>query len=100
MQLKHYAAGPSGPDAMIKGRVALDAGSVASQRVLEVTFTFPECDVQDAAWASPVEALTAGIAYGGARVAAENVIAITYINVTTAAVDPAATSWDVVVVKG
>jgi len=102
MQLKHYASGSSGPDAMIKGRVSLDAGSVASQRVLEVTFTFPEvllaqsCGVS----ASPTAALTAGIGYGGARCVADGILGITYLNITTAAVDPAAVSWDVVVVLG
>ncbi len=99
--LKHYAAGPSGPDAMSRARVALDHGSVGVGICLEATFTYPDVQVGDAAFASlaSTSTLTAGLAYAGARVVAANVIGISLANITTAAIDPAAMSWDVVAVK-
>ncbi len=98
--LKHYAAGPSGPDAMTRARVELDHGSVATQITLEATFTYPDVQVGDPCFASLVSAsLTDGLAYAGARVVAADVIGISLANVTTAAINPAALSWDVAVLK-
>lgn len=98
--LKHYAAGPSGPDAMVRGRLELDHGSIGTQLVLEATATFPDVQVGDPAFASLVSAsMPAGLAYAGARVVAANVVGISLANVTTAAINPAALSWDVCVVK-
>ena len=98
--MKHYASGPSGPDALSRGRVSLDHGDVASQVVLEATFTYPDVQVGDPAFASLASAaLTAGLAYAGCRVVADNVMGISLANVTTASINPAALSWDVGVLK-
>ena len=101
VNLKHYAAGPSGPDAMSRGRVELDHGAIGTQLVLEATFTYPDVQTGDVAWASLASGstLTAGLAYAGARVVAANVVGISLANVTTASVNPAAMSWDVAVLK-
>lgn len=98
--LKHYAASPSGPDAITKGRVSVDSASVPTQRTVETTFTFPGCKVGDVAWANPLAALSTGIAYAGARVVDTDIVGITLSNVTTAAVDPAAVSFDVAILHG
>lgn len=98
--LKHYAAGPSGPDAITKGRVSIDSASVPTQRKVETTFTFPGCKVGDVAWASPLAALDTGVMYGGARVVDTDIVGITIGNLTTAAVDPVAVSFDVAILHG
>lgn len=98
--LKHYAAGPSGPDAMTRGRVELDSAAIGSALALETTFTYPDVQVGDPAFASLVStSLTSGLAYAGARVVANNIVGISLANLTSASINPAALSWDVAVLK-
>lgn len=66
----------------------LDPASVAAATSAEQTFTVPGLKVGDAVYVNKPTA-TAGVGIVNARVSAANTLALTFMNATAGAVDPA-----------
>lgn len=70
----------------------LDVASVAAATTAQQTFTVPGLRVGDIV--IPMKpSLTAGLGIAGARVSAADTLAITFINATAGALDPAAEAY-------
>jgi len=95
-ELKHYAAGPSGPDAIRRANVSIDSAAVPAADVLETTVAFPGAKLGQVVSASPASSLAAlHLGFGGARVTADDTIGITLVNPTAAPINPPAITWAV-----
>lgn len=70
-------------------KVTLDVASVAAATTAEQTFTVTGLEVGEAVFVNKPD-LDAGLGIANARVSAANQIAITFVNATAGAIDPAA----------
>ncbi len=78
---------------------ALDVASVAAATSAEQTFTISGLETTDTVINLVKPSLSAGLGIGNARVSAANTLAITFVNATAAAIDPASETYTVVVMK-
>jgi hypothetical protein len=75
-----------------KGTATLDPGSINADVVGTVTFTLTGAKAGDMIIMQP-PALTAGLAYAGAEVTADNTVTVYLANITEAPVDGASQVW-------
>lgn len=75
----------------------IDATSVAANTSAEQTFTVDGLKVTDTVFVNKPD-LDAGLAIGNTRVSADDTLAITFVNSTAAAIDPAAENYKILVV--
>lgn len=76
----------------------IDAASVAANTTAEQTFTVAGLRTTDHVTVNK-PSLDAGLGIAGCRVSATNTLAITYINATASAIDPASEDYSVVVIR-
>ncbi|WP_433329981.1 hypothetical protein [Spirillospora sp. CA-294931] len=86
------------PPTMLKGAASLDFPSIAAAGQHELTIAVTGAAVGDAVVLAPPAALTAGL-IANARVTAPGTVTIRLANITAAAIDPAAATWGVRVIK-
>lgn len=75
----------------------LNPASVAAATSAEQTFTVTGLAVGDIVLAVNKPTATAGVGIVNARVSAANTLALTFVNATAGAVDPASESYEIVV---
>lgn len=78
----------------------LNPTSVAANTTAEQTFTVTGIGVNDIILSVTKPSITAGIGIGNSRVSAANQIAITFINPTAGAIDPAQEDYKITVLRG
>jgi hypothetical protein len=78
--------------------VTIDAASVAANTSAEQTFTVNGLKTTDCVVVNK-PSLDAGLAIGNCRVSAANTLAITYINTTAGAINPASEVYKVVAIR-
>ena len=79
-------------------KVTIDPASVATITTAEQTFTVPGLRPTDMVYVSK-PALSAGLGVAGARVSANDTLAITFVNPTAGAIDAASEVWSVLVLR-
>lgn len=77
---------------------ALDVASVAANTSAEQTFTVTGLTTGDKVFVSK-PSLSAGLVIGNARVSAADTLAITFGNLTAAAIDPASETYTIVAIR-
>jgi hypothetical protein len=90
----------NGPDDMLHASGSLDFPNMADETIAALTISCPGAAVGDIARASCRTALEAGAFVQNCRVSAADTVEITLGCCKAAGVNPAAATWDVVVVKG
>lgn len=85
----------AGPISSIKGTVAVDAASIAAATTGATTVSFQGAQTGDVVSASPRTALTVGLVLSHVRVQAAGILSFLFGNVTTAAVDGTAVTFDI-----
>jgi hypothetical protein len=91
---------PAGETALLslfKVDATFDPGSVAAQTAEEETATVTGVAVGDIVLSVTKPTVTAGVSIGSARVSATNTVLVTFINASTAAVDPASETYNFVI---
>ncbi len=85
---------------IIKGTIAVDLASVATHTTTEVTLSITGAAVGDIVVMNPVAAgNTAGLIFGGARVASTGVVKLRVHNSSTSTVDEAEQVWDYCLIR-
>lgn len=77
---------------------SLDVASVAANTTVEQTFTVTGLATTDTVFVNKPTA-TAGLGIVNARVSAANTLAITFVNATAGAIDPAAETYAIVAIR-
>ncbi len=77
---------------------SLDVAAVAANTSAEQTFTVAGLDTGDLVFVSKPSA-SAGLGVVNARVSAADTLAITFMNVTAAPIDPAAEAYKILVIR-
>lgn len=83
-------------DRMCISTLSINVASVAANTSAEQTFTLTGLQVGDLILTCNKPSLSAGLSIGNYRVSAANTIAITYVNSTGSAIDPAAETYSIV----
>lgn len=91
----YYGTKPTAP---LRGSASLNFPSIAAGATAELTITVTGAATGDAVALAPPATLEAGVV-GFGRVSSANTVTVRLANVTSGAVDPAAATWGVTVLK-
>lgn len=80
-------------------QLTLDPASVGTITTAEQTFAVPGLRVLDVVVSVNMQSATAGVGIVGARVSAAGTLAVTFVNPTAAAIDPAARAFNILIAR-